>query len=30
MSQINRKDNGFLWVALAGVALVLGGLLWLS
>jgi tetratricopeptide (TPR) repeat protein len=29
-SQINRKDNGFFWVALVGVALVLGGLLWLS
>jgi hypothetical protein len=29
-SQINSKDNGFLWVALVGVALVLGGLLWLS
>jgi tetratricopeptide (TPR) repeat protein len=29
-SQINTKDNGFLWVALAGVVLVLGGLLWLS
>ncbi|MBE9137494.1 tetratricopeptide repeat protein [Nodosilinea sp. LEGE 07088] len=29
-SEINRKDNGFLWVALVGVALVLGGLVWLS
>lgn len=29
-SQINTKDNGFLWAALVGVALVLGGLLWLS
>lgn len=29
-SQINSQDNGFLWVALGGVALVLGGLLWLS
>lgn len=29
-SEINRKDNGFLWAALVGVALVLGGLLWLS
>lgn len=29
-SLINTKDNGFLWVALVGVALVLGGLLWLS
>ncbi len=29
-SQINTKDNGFLWVALAGVVLVLGGLIWLN
>ncbi|WP_035985164.1 tetratricopeptide repeat protein [Leptolyngbya sp. KIOST-1] len=29
-SEINRKDNGFLWAALVGVALILGGLLWLS
>jgi tetratricopeptide (TPR) repeat protein len=29
-SQINTKDNGFLWVALAGVALVVGGLIWLN
>ncbi len=29
-SQINTKDNGFLWAALVGVALVLGGLFWLS
>ena len=29
-SQINTKDNGFLWVALAGVILVLGGLIWLN
>ncbi len=29
-SQINSRDNGFLWIALASVALVLGGLLWLS
>ncbi len=29
-SQINTQDNGFLWAALAGVGLVLGGLLWLS
>ncbi|PZV05633.1 MAG: hypothetical protein DCF32_10870 [Leptolyngbya sp.] len=29
-SQINTKDNGFLWAALVGVALVLSGLLWLS
>ncbi|MEA5451559.1 tetratricopeptide repeat protein [Leptolyngbya sp. CCNP1308] len=29
-SLINRSDNGFLWAALVGIALVLGGLLWLS
>ncbi|MGB3312737.1 MAG: hypothetical protein WBG32_02695 [Nodosilinea sp.] len=29
-SEINHKDNGFLWAALVGVALVLGGLLWLN
>jgi hypothetical protein len=29
-SQINTRDNGFLWVALAGVVLVLGGLWWLA
>ena len=29
-SLINRGDNGFLWAALVGIALVLGGLLWLS
>lgn len=29
-SQINTGDNGFLWVALVGVALVLGGLWWLA
>jgi tetratricopeptide (TPR) repeat protein len=29
-SQINTQDNGFLWAALVGVVLVLGGLLWLS
>lgn len=29
-SQINRQDNGFLWAALVAVALVLGGLVWLS
>jgi tetratricopeptide (TPR) repeat protein len=28
--QINRQDNDFLWIALASVALLLGGLLWLS
>jgi tetratricopeptide (TPR) repeat protein len=29
-SEINRKDNGFLWVALVGVALVLGGVVWFN
>ena len=29
-SQINTRDNGFLWVALIGVALVLGGLWWFA
>ena len=29
-SEINRQDNGFLWAALVGVALVLGGLVWLG
>ena len=29
-SQINTRDNGFLWLALGFVGLVLGGLLWLS
>lgn len=29
-SQINTRDNGFLWVALIGVVLVLGGLWWLA
>ena len=29
-SQINSRDNGFLWLALGLVGLVLGGLLWLS
>lgn len=27
-SQINTKDNAFLWVALVGIALVLAGLAW--
>lgn len=30
LSQVNTADNGFLWVALGGVMLVLGGLLWLG
>ncbi len=29
-SLINRRDNGFLWVALATLALVLAGLAWFS
>jgi hypothetical protein len=29
-SQINTRDNGFLWVALVGVVLLLGGLWWLA
>lgn len=29
-SEINSKDNGFLWVALIGVVLILGGLIWFS
>jgi hypothetical protein len=29
-SQINTRDNGFLWVALVGVFLVLGSLWWLA
>ncbi|MEO1589886.1 MAG: hypothetical protein AAFU71_01205 [Cyanobacteria bacterium J06632_22] len=30
LSQVNTKDNQFVWVALIGCALVLGGLLWFS
>ena len=30
LSQVNTKDNKFLWVALVAVALTIGGLLWLS
>ena len=30
LSQVNTKDNQFVWVALLGCALVLGGLLWFS
>ncbi|MGF1567990.1 MAG: tetratricopeptide repeat protein [Nodosilinea sp.] len=29
-SQINSKDNGFLWAALGAVILIFAGLLWLS
>lgn len=28
LSQVNTKDNGFIWVALIGIALTLGGLVW--
>ncbi len=30
LSQVNTQDNRFTWVALAAIALTLGGLLWLS
>ncbi len=30
LSQVNTKDNAFVWLALAIVILVLGGLLWLA
>lgn len=30
LSQVNTRDNGFLWIALGLVGLILGGLLWLS
>lgn len=29
-SQVNTKDNAFIWIALVAIALTLGGLLWLS
>lgn len=29
-SQINTKDNGFVWVALVGIVLVIAGLAWLA
>lgn len=29
-SQINTRDNGFLWIALGAIGVMLGGLLWLS
>jgi len=30
LSQVNTEDNGFLWVVLGGVMLVLGGMVWLG
>lgn len=30
LSQVNTKDNRFVWVALVGILLTLGSLLWLS
>ncbi|NEQ25985.1 MAG: hypothetical protein F6K28_44430 [Microcoleus sp. SIO2G3] len=30
LSQVNTKDNQFIWVALVAIALTIGGLLWLS
>lgn len=30
LNQVNTADNQFVWVALVGAAIVLGGLLWLS
>ncbi|MBD3883238.1 hypothetical protein IFO70_15840 [Phormidium tenue FACHB-886] len=30
LSQVNTKDNGFVWIALAAIGLLLGGLIWLS
>lgn len=30
LSQVNTQDNRFIWVALIGIALTLGGLLWFS
>lgn len=30
LSQMNTRDNGFLWVAIALILLTLGGLFWLS
>lgn len=30
LSQVNTKDNWFLWVALIGIALTIGGLVWFS
>ncbi|NJO43488.1 MAG: hypothetical protein HC769_22700 [Cyanobacteria bacterium CRU_2_1] len=30
LSQVNTKDNGFIWVALVAIGLAIGGLIWLS
>ncbi|MEP0910048.1 hypothetical protein NDI45_03820 [Leptolyngbya sp. GB1-A1] len=30
LSQVDTKDNGFIWVALGVIGLILGGLVWLS
>jgi tetratricopeptide (TPR) repeat protein len=30
LSQVNTRDNLFLWIALGAIALILGGLAWLS
>lgn len=30
LTQVNTKDNRFIWVALVAIALILGSLLWLS
>lgn len=30
LSQVNTKDNGFIWIALALVALTIGSLIWFS
>ncbi|MGK7932838.1 MAG: tetratricopeptide repeat protein [Microcystaceae cyanobacterium] len=30
LSQVNTKDNGFIWIALAIILLMLGGTLWFS
>jgi tetratricopeptide (TPR) repeat protein len=30
LSQVNTQDNRFVWVALIGIALTIGGLLWFS
>jgi tetratricopeptide (TPR) repeat protein len=30
LSQVNTRDNGFVWIALVAIALIIGGLIWLS
>lgn len=30
LSQVNTRDNGFVWIALVGVVLLVGGLVWLG